>query len=91
MVRGYRGGVELARIIPAALVGAGGILAVLVAMAAARDRRRPTTGKVVLTGLLTLLVVACLTVAVATVLPVLVGWGVAFLLAMAIITLLHAH
>ncbi|HEY4024380.1 MAG TPA: hypothetical protein VGM75_37230 [Pseudonocardiaceae bacterium] len=82
---------ELARIIPAALVGAGGILAVLVAMAAARDRRHPTNAKVALTGLLTLLVVACLTVAVATVLPVLAGWGVAFLLAMAIITLLHAH
>jgi hypothetical protein len=83
--------VEVARIIPAALVGAGGILAVLVAMAAARDRRGATNGSVVLTGLLTLLVVACLTVAVATVLPVLAGWGVAFLLAMAIITLLHAH
>ena len=82
---------ELARIIPAALVGAGGILAVLVAMAAARDRRHSTHGTVALTGLFTLLVVACLTVAVATVLPVLVGWGVAFLLAMAIVVLMHTH
>lgn len=83
--------VEVARIIPAALVGAGGILAVLVAMAGARDRRHATHGSVILTGLITLLVVACLTVAVATVLPVLAGWGVAFLLAMAIVVLMHTH
>ena len=83
--------VEVARIIPAAVVGAGGILAVLIAMAAARDRRHATHGTVALTGLLTLLVVACLTVAVATVLPVLAGWGVAFVLAMAVVVLLHSH
>jgi hypothetical protein len=83
--------VELARIIPAALVGVGGLLGVLVAMAQARDRRGASNGSVALTGLVVLLVVACLTVAVATVLPVLAGWGVAFLLAMAIIAMLHAH
>lgn len=82
---------DLARIVPAALVGAGGILAVLIAMAAARDRRGATHGTVALTGLLTLLVVACLTVAVATVLPVLAGWGAVFLLAMAIVVLMHTH
>jgi hypothetical protein len=83
--------VEVARIIPAALVGAGGIVAVLVAMALARDRRGATHGTVALTGLLTLVVVACLTVAVATLLPPLAGWGVAFVLAMGILAALHAH
>ena len=90
-MRGYRGGVEVARIIPAALVGIGGLLGVLVSMAAARDRRGASNGSVVLTGLIVLLVVACLTVLVATILPVLAGWGVAFLLAMAILAMLHAH
>ena len=82
---------EVARIIPAALVGIGGLLGVLVSMAAARDRRGASNGSVVLTGLIVLLVVACLTVLVATILPVLAGWGVAFLLAMAILAMLHAH
>ena len=63
----------------------------VIAMAAARDRRGATNGSVALTGLLTLLVVACLTVAVATVLPVLAGWGAVFLLAMAIVVLMHTH
>jgi hypothetical protein len=87
----YREMVEVGTIIPAALVGTGGILAMLIAMASARDRRGATHGTVALTGLLTLLVVACLTVAVATVLPVLAGWGVAFLLAMAVVVLMHTH
>ncbi len=82
---------EFARIVPAALVGIGGLLGVLVAMAQARDRRRASNGSVILTGLTVLLAVVCLTVLVASVLPVLAGWGVAFLLAMTILALLHAH
>jgi hypothetical protein len=83
--------VDVWHAIPAALFGAGGLVAVLLAMAQARDRRHATHLSVATTGLAVLIVVAGLTLAVAGLLPVLVGWGLVFLLAMGLLALLHAN
>ena len=82
---------EVWRAIPAALFGAGGLVVVLVAMAQSRDRRGATHLTVATTGLVVLIVVAGLTLAIAGLLPVLVGWGLVFLLAMGLLALLHAN
>lgn len=82
---------EVWRAIPAALFAAGGLVAVLVSMAQARDRRHATHLTVITTGLVVLIVVAGLTLAIAGILPVLVGWGLVFLLAMGLLALLHVN
>ena len=94
MDSGYRGRVaqlDVWRVIPAALFAAGGLVAVLVAMAQARDRRHATHLTVATTGLVVLIVVAGLTLAIGGLLPALVGWGLVFLLAMGLLALLHAN
>jgi hypothetical protein len=83
--------VDVWRVIPAVLFGAGGLAAVLVSMAMARDRRGATHLTVATTGLVVLIVVAGLTLAIAGLLPVLVGWGMVFLLSMALLAMMHAH
>jgi peptidoglycan/LPS O-acetylase OafA/YrhL len=81
--------VEVWRVIPAAVFGVEGLVLVLVAMAQSRDRRHATHLTVIGTGLAVLIVTAGLTLAIAGLFPVLVGWGLAFLLAMALLAMLH--
>jgi hypothetical protein len=83
--------VEVWRVIPASVFGAEGLVLVLVAMAQARDWRGATHRTVIGTGLAVLIVTAGLTLAIAALLPVLVGWGLAFVLAMVLLALLHAN
>jgi hypothetical protein len=82
--------VDVWRVIPGAVFGAEGLVLVLVAMAQARDRRHATHLTVIGTGLAVLIVTAGLTLAIAGLFPVLVGWGLAFLLAMVLLAMLHA-
>ncbi len=77
--------------IPAVVFGAEGLVMVLVAMAQARDWRGATSLTVIGTGLSVLIVTAGLTVSIAALLPVLVGWGLAFVLAMVLLAMLHAN
>jgi hypothetical protein len=83
--------VDVWRVIPASVFGIEGLALVLVAMAQARDRRHATHLTVIGTGLAVLIVTAGLTLAIAGLLPVLVGWGLAFVLAMALLAMLHAN
>jgi hypothetical protein len=83
--------VEVWRVIPAAVFGVEGLILVLVAMAAARDWRGATSLTVIGTGLSVLIVTAGLTLVIAALLPVLVGWGLAFVLAMVLLTMLHMN
>lgn len=77
--------------IPAAVFGAEGLVLMLVAMAQSRDWRGANGLTVVATGLSVLIVTMGLTVAIAALLPVLVGWGLAFVLAMVLLAMLHAN
>ena len=79
------------RVVPAAVFGAEGLVGVLVAMALARDRRGATHLTVIGTGLAALIVAAGLTLAIAGLCPPLVGWGLAFALAMVLLAMLHAN
>ena len=79
------------RAIPAALFAVEGVVLVLVAMAQARDRRGATHLTVILTGLVVLVLAGVLTVVVAALLPPLAGWGVAFVLAIVLLAMLHAN
>jgi hypothetical protein len=83
--------VDVWHVIPGAVFGAEGLVLVLVAMAQARDRKGATHLTVVGTGLAALIVAAGLTLAIVGLLPVLVGWGLAFVLAMTLLVLLHTN
>jgi hypothetical protein len=83
--------VEVWRAIPAALFGAEGLALVLVAMASARDWRGATHLTVMATGFAVLIVTAGVTLAILGLLPVLVGWGLVFVLAMVLLVLLHTN
>jgi uncharacterized membrane protein len=85
------GDVTVWRAIPAALFAVEGVVLVLVAMAQARDRRGATHLTVILTGLVVLVLAAVVTVVVAVLLPPLAGWGVAFVLAIVLLALLHTN
>jgi hypothetical protein len=76
--------------IPATVFAVEGLVLVLVAMAQARDRRGATHLTVIGTGVTVLIVTAGLTLAIAGLLPLLAGWGIAFLAAMAVLAMLHA-
>jgi hypothetical protein len=77
--------VELWRIIASALLGAGGLLLLLMAMAQARESRGATTRRVVVTGLITFAIVAILTALVATVMPPTSSWVLVGLVAFVIL------
>ena len=77
--------------IPGAVFGAEGLVLVLVAMAQARDRKGATHLTVIGTGLAALIVAAGLSLAIVGLFPVLVGWGLAFVLAMTLLVLLHTN
>ena len=77
-------------VLPAAVFGVEGLALVLVAMAQARDRKGATHLTVLGTGLTALIVTAGLTLAIVGLLPVLVGWGLAFVLAMVLLAMLHS-
>jgi hypothetical protein len=83
--------VDVWHVIPGAVFGAEGLAFVLVAMAQSRDRRGATHLTVIGTGLAVLIVAAGLTLAIIGLLPVLVGWGLAFVLALALLAMLHAN
>ncbi|HEX5120318.1 MAG TPA: hypothetical protein VFW65_34480 [Pseudonocardiaceae bacterium] len=78
-------------VIPGAVFGVEGLVLVLVAMAQARDRKGATHLTVIGTGLAALIVAAGLTLAIVGLLPVLVGWALAFVLAMVLLVLLHTN
>jgi hypothetical protein len=61
-------------VIPAVLVGLGGLVLVPFSMAKARDLRRPTNLEVALTGLVALLTMTLLTLLTLLVFPIWVGW-----------------
>ena len=90
-VAGYRGVVDVWQVVPAAVFAAEGLVLVLVAMAQARDRRGATHLTVIGTGLAALIVTAGLTLAIVGLFPPLVGWGLAFVLAMVLLAMLHAN
>lgn len=90
-MRGYGGGVDVWRVVPAALFGAEGLALVLVMMASARDWRGSTHVTVIATGLAVLIVTAGLALAILGLLPVLVSWGLVFVLAMVLLVLLHTN
>jgi hypothetical protein len=83
--------VDVWHVIPGAVFGAEGLVLVLVAMAQARDRKGATHLTVIGTGLAALIVAAGLTLAIVGLFPVLVGWGLAFVLAMTLLVLLHTN
>jgi hypothetical protein len=85
------GDVTVWRAIPAALFAVEGVVLVLVAMAQARDRRGATHLRVIVTGLVVLVAAAAVTLAIAALLPPLVGWGVAFVLAIVLLAVLHTN
>ncbi|HVV22150.1 MAG TPA: hypothetical protein VHF06_22140 [Pseudonocardiaceae bacterium] len=82
---------EVWRVLPAAVFGAEGLVLMLVAMAQSRDWRGATHLTVIAAGVSVLIVTAGLTLAIAALLPVLVGWGLAFVLAMVLLAMLHAN
>ncbi|HEX5402798.1 MAG TPA: hypothetical protein VFX16_10930 [Pseudonocardiaceae bacterium] len=82
---------EVWRVIPGAVFGAEGLVLVLVAMAQARDRKHATHLTVIATGLAVLIVTAGLTLAIIGLFPALVGWALAFVLAMTLLAMLHAN
>jgi hypothetical protein len=83
--------VDVWHVIPAALFGVEGLALVLVAMASSRDWRGSSHLTVIATGFAVLIVTAGLTLAIFGLLPVLVGWGLVFVLAMVLLVLLHTN
>ena len=67
---------ETWRVIAGVLIGFGGLILVLLAMAQTRDRKGATNSTVALSGAISLTVVALLCVLSLTVLPGPVVWGV---------------
>lgn len=78
---------ETWRILATALLGLGGLVLVLVAMAGARDRRGSTGGQVALTGAITFVVVLVLCVLTITVLPSVVVWSLVVVVGIAVTVL----
>jgi hypothetical protein len=76
--------VETWRILATALLGLGGLVLVLFAMAQARDRRGATGGQVALTGAITFAVVFVLCVLTVTVLPSVVVWPLVVVVGIAV-------
>jgi hypothetical protein len=66
---------EAWRLIAAALVGAGGVVLVLLTMAKIRERRGATNGQVALAGAITFTVLVLLCVLIVTVLTPWLAWS----------------
>jgi hypothetical protein len=69
-------GVEAWRVFAAALIAAGGLVLVLIAMAKVRERRGATGGTVALAGVIAFTILGLLCLLVATVLPAWLSWSV---------------
>jgi hypothetical protein len=82
--------VEAWRLIAAALLGAGGIVLVLLAMAKMRDRRGATGGQVALTGAIAFTVLVLLCVLVLTVVVPWLAWSLVVLVGVTVTVLMLA-
>lgn len=78
------------RLIAAALLGAGGVVLVLLAMAKVRDRRGATGGQVALTGAITFTVLVLLCVLVLTVVVPWLAWSLVVLVGVTVTVLMLA-
>ncbi|MGH3622677.1 MAG: hypothetical protein ACRDQ5_12925 [Sciscionella sp.] len=81
---------QLWRITAAVLLGAGGLVLVLMAMAQARESRGGTNTRVAVTGLVSFGVAALLTALVATVLPAAQAWVITGLVLLTVFALANA-
>lgn len=81
---------EAWRLIAAALIAAGGVVLVLLAMAKVRERRGATAGQVALTGAITFTLLALLCVLVVTVLPVRLVWSLVVFMGVTVTVMLLA-
>lgn len=75
---------ETWRLVASGLFVLGGLVMVLVAMAQVRDRKRTSHFEVIRAGLISLAVVAVLTLLIAYVLPSVVSWALVAATAMAV-------